>query len=217
MAALTESGLTNLRSRSFAGFFGMSRSLNTGDYRGFPRNPDLQVRWFVDTAMLVRQRRVAEARADPAQDPTAYGSWIADVERPARRYRSRYQTHLQEARDLIAGKCAVVEPDDRTPPRLQVRIASTQSPLATGGISLDARCPDNDCLVGVTVEIGDRTRRLSATAPTPKGFTTLTAPISRAARRDLRAGRTVTADVKAIAADDAANTTVRHRLVTLRG
>ena len=102
MAGLTESGLQNLRGSSFAGFFGMSRSLNTGDYRGFPRNPDLQMRWFTDTAMLVRQRRVAEGRPDPADDPAAYGSWIADVERPARQYRSRYQTHLDEARDLIA-------------------------------------------------------------------------------------------------------------------
>ena len=87
MAGLTESGLQNLRGSSFAGFFGMSRSLNTGDYRGFPRNPDLQMRWFTDTAMLVRQRRVAEGRPDPADDPASYGSWIADVERPARQYR----------------------------------------------------------------------------------------------------------------------------------
>ena len=133
MAGLTESGLQNLRGSSFAGFFGMSRSLNTGDYRGFPRNPDLQMRWFTDTAMLVRQRRVAEGRPDPADDPASYGSWIADVERPARQYRSRYQTHLEEARDLIAGKCAAPSADDTTAPRLRARIATTQAPLSTGG------------------------------------------------------------------------------------
>src|SRR3954469_2359822 len=159
MAGLTESGLRNIRGASFAGFFGMSRSLNTGDYRGFPRNPDLQVRWFTDTAMLVRQRRVAEGRPDPADDPTAYGSWIADGERPARQYRSRYQTHLDEARGLIANKCAAAENPDSTAPRLRIRIDSTQRPLSTGGITLSARCPDNDCLIGVTVEIGDGVRR----------------------------------------------------------
>src|SRR3954454_8898877 len=50
MAGLTESVLRTLRGSSFAGFFGMSRALDTGDYCGFPRNPDLQMRWFTDTA-----------------------------------------------------------------------------------------------------------------------------------------------------------------------
>ena len=68
MAALVECGLHNLGGTSFAGFFGMSRALNTGDYRGFRRYPDLQLRWFADTAILVRQRRVAEGRPDPAAD-----------------------------------------------------------------------------------------------------------------------------------------------------
>jgi hypothetical protein len=217
MAGLTESGLQNLRGRSFAGYFGMSRSLNTGDYRGFPRNPDLQIRWFTDTAMLVRQRRVAEGRPDPADDPAAYGSWIADVERPARQYRSRYQTHLQEARDLIAGKCNPPNTQDTAAPRLRVRIATAQQPLSTGGITLDARCPDNDCLLGVTVEIGDRMRRLSAREPASSGYTTLVVKVPRAVRRALRAGHTMSASVTAIAADNAANTTARERLVTLKG
>ena len=217
MAALTESGLQNLRGSSFSGYFGMSRALNRGDYRGFPRNPDLQVRWFTDTAMLVRQRRVAEGRPDPADDPAAYGSWIADVERPARDYRSRYQTHLDEARGMIANKCAAPESPDSTAPRLRIRIDTTQQPLSTGGITLSARCPDNDCLIGVTVEIGDGVRRLSAREPSASGYTSLLARVTREARRKLRAGRTVRARVTAIAADNAANTTTRSRVVTLGG
>jgi hypothetical protein len=217
MAALTESGIQNLRGGSFAGYFGMSHALNTGDYRGFPRNPDLQMRWFTDTAMLVRQRRVAEGRPDPAKEPAAYGTWIADVERPARQYRSRYQTHLEEARDLIAAKCNPPSTQDTTAPRLRIQIATTQQPLSTGGITLNARCPDNDCLLGVTVEIGDTTRRLSAREPSSGSYTTLTAPVPRQVRRALRAGRTTRARVTAIAADKAANTTARGRLVTLRG
>lgn len=217
MAGLTESGLQNLRGSSFAGYFGMSRALNTGEYRGFPRDPDLQMRWFTDTAMLVRQRRVAEGRPDPADDPASYGSWIADVERPARQYRSRYQTHLTEARDLVAGKCNAPSADDTAAPRLRVQIESAQRPLSAGGITLSARCPDHDCLMGAMVEIGDSVRRAAAREPASGGYTQLVVKVPRSARRDLRAGHTVRARVTAIAADRAANTTSRARLVTLRG
>jgi hypothetical protein len=54
MAAIAESGLRNLRGEDYHGFFGMHKSLNIGDYRGFPRRPELQVKWFIDTASSVR-------------------------------------------------------------------------------------------------------------------------------------------------------------------
>jgi hypothetical protein len=215
MAAIAESGLRNLRGDSYEGFFGMHESLNAGDYRGFPRNPDLQVRWFLDTAGLVRQRRVAEGRADPAKDPASYGGWIADVERPAPENRSGYQPHLGEARALIAGKCDPPSTGDTAPPRLEARIARTQRPLTMGGIVIEVRCPDHDCLAGATATIGTRTVHTRAREPAARGFTTLTARLPRTTRRDLRAGRTVRAAITAIAADDAANTTARRRLVTL--
>jgi hypothetical protein len=215
MAALAESGLKNLRGESYSGFFGMHQSLNTGEYRGFPRNPDLQVRWFLDTAALVRQRRVAEGRADPAKDPAAYGTWIADVERPAPENRSGYQPYLDEARSLIAGKCAPPSSADTTPPRLETRIARLQHPLSTGGIVIQVRCPDNDCLVGATAAIGTRTIHVGAREPEARGLTTLTAPVPRRARRAIRAGRTIRARITARAADSAANPTARRRLVTL--
>jgi hypothetical protein len=215
MAAIAESGLRNLKGDSYQGFFGMHESLNAGDYRGFPSNPDLQVRWFLDTAGLVRQRRVAEGRADPAKDPASYGSWIADVERPAPENRSGYQPHLDEARALIAGKCAPPTSDDTAPPRLEARIARTQRPLGTGGIVVQLRCPDHDCLAGATATIGTRTVRVAARQPAARGLTTLIARVPRKTRRDLRAGRSAQARVTAIAADNAANTTARHRLVTL--
>ena len=215
MAAIAESGLRNLSGSSYAGYFGMHESLNTGDYRGFRRNPDLQLRWFLDTAALVRQRRVAVGRPDPAGDPSTFGSWIADVERPAPENRSGYQPHLGEAEDLIAGKCAPPSKDDTVPPRLTVRIQRPQHPLATGGVVVRVRCPDADCLAGATVTIGTRTTRSGAIEPAPQGFTTLTAPIPRKARRGLRAGRTIKATITAVGADNAANTSSRSRLVTL--
>ncbi len=217
MAGLVESGLRNLPGPTYFGFFGMHRSLNSGEYRGFPRNPTLQVKWFLDSADQVRQRRVAEGRGDPAKDPSSWGTWIADVERPASEFRSRYQTRLEEARTLIADRCAPPASDDTTPPRLFTRIAATQRPLATGGILVRVRCPDLDCLAGATAEIGTRTVRALTREPQSSGFITLIAPLPRATRRELRAGRTARARVTAIAADDAGNANTRQRLVTLVG
>jgi hypothetical protein len=215
MAAIAESSLRNLKGESYQGFFGMHESLNAGEYRGFPRNPDLQVRWFLDTAALVRQRRVAEGRADPARDPASYGTWIADVERPAPENRSGYQPHLDEARALIDGKCAPPSSDDTSPPRFETRIARLQHPLSRGGIVVQVRCPDHDCLAGATATIGTRTTHVTAREPAARGFTTLTAHLPRRTRRDIRAGRAVQARIAAIAADNSANTTARRRLVTL--
>lgn len=217
MAGLVESGLRNLPGPTYLGFFGMHRLLNSGEYRGFPRNPSLQVKWFLDTADQVRQRRVAEGRADPAKDPSSWGNWIADVERPARQFRSRYQARLEEARTLIAGRCPAPANDDVTPPRLFTRIAATQRPLAMGGILVRVRCPDRDCLAGATATIGARTVRALTREPPTAGFITLTLPVPRAGRRELRAGRAVRAGVTAIAADDAGNANTRRRLVTLVG
>ena len=141
MAALAESGLRNLRGESYHGFFGMHESLNRGEYRGFPRRPELQVKWFIDTATSVRQRLVAETRPDPAADPSSFGEWIADVERPAPQNRSGYQPYLKEARRLVADKCAAPVHDDVTPPRLVARIAARQHPLAAGGSSQACAAP----------------------------------------------------------------------------
>ena len=216
MAGLVESGLRNLRGPDYLGFFGMHRSLNSGDYHGFPRNPTLQVKWFLDSAQLVRQRRVAEGRADPAKDSSSWGSWIADVERPARELRGRYQSRIEDARTLLAGKCAAPASTDTTPPQLFARIAAIQHPLGVG-IRLSVRCADHDCLVGATAVFGTRTVRTAAIEPAADGSSVLTLALPRAARRELRAGRTVRTTVSVTAADAAANPNTRRRLVTLVG
>ena len=217
MAGLAESGLRNLRGEDYHGFFGMHESLNSGEYHGFPRKPELQVKWFIDTARVVRQRRVAERRPDPARDPAAFGTWIADVERPAPENRSGYQPFLDEARHLIGGRCGAPSSDDTAPPRLEARIPAIQHPLATGAIRLSVRCPDRDCLVGATATFGTRTVRARAVEPLDPGFTALTVAVPRTVRRELRAGHGVRTTVIATAADDAANATTRRRLVTLVG
>jgi hypothetical protein len=215
MAAIAESGLRNLRGDSYHGFFGMHESLNAGEYRGYPRNPQLQVKWFLDTASSVRQRRVAETSPDPAADPGSFGEWIADVERPAPQNRSGYQPHLGEARRLIAGRCAEPVRDGVAPPRLTARIAARQRPLAAGGVVVSVRCPDQDCLVGASATVDEHTRRAAAREPAARGYTVMAVAVPRAARRVLRAGRSVRASVTVCAADAAANATTRQRSVLL--
>ena len=221
MAGIAESGLRNVQGSSYHGFFGMHESLNAGAYRGFPRNPELQLRWFLDTAEIVRQRRLAEARPDPAATPGSFGEWIADVERPAAENRDGYQPHLEEARRLVAGRCNAPAASDTTPPRLVARIARTQRPRAPGGITLRVRCPDGDCLAGATATVpaaGNRSQRVLralAVEPPARGFATLVIRLPRATRRALAAGDEVRTRVTALAADLSGNVAKRGRVVTL--
>ena len=222
MAAIAESGLRNIRGTSYHGYFGMHESLNAGEYRGYPRNPELQLMWFLDTAMIVRQRALASGRADPAADPASWGEWIADVERPAPRNRSGYQPHLAEARRLVASKCAAPASDDTAAPRLVARVASPQRPAAAGGIVVRLRCPDGDCLAGATASIpvpGDDPRVVRATPAEPpeRSFATLVVRVPRPVRRALARGRSVRAGVTALAVDASGNVTRTARVVRLVG
>jgi hypothetical protein len=208
MAGLAESGLQNLRGKSYHGFFGMHSSLNTGDYRGFPKNPVLQLDWFLDTAALVRQRRVAEGRPDPAADPGAYGLWIADVERPAPQNRSGYQPHLEKAGRLVGTECPAPVRSDVTAPALRVRVARRQRALASDGIVTRLRCPAEACMAGVvaTLTAGDRELTLRAPAIDPAStWSSVLIRLPRAARRQLARGRRLAAKVTVSAADAAAN------------
>ena len=74
---------------------------NQGDYAGYPHKPELQAKWFIDHALAVKQQRSPRGDADFGKDPSKWGEWIADVERPAEQYRGRYQLRLDEARRLL--------------------------------------------------------------------------------------------------------------------
>ena len=106
MAALVESGLQNssFGDADAVGYFQMRVSIwNAGAYAGFAEDPELQLQWFIDQALLVEQQRVADGAsiAELLNDDQGYGDWIADVERPAEQFRGRYQLRLDEARGLI--------------------------------------------------------------------------------------------------------------------
>ena len=103
MTALVESGMHNLDhgDADSVGLFQMRLSVwNSGDYSGYPDDPDLQLDWFLDHAEVVGQERLA--RGLPVDEPSSYGAWIADVQRPATQFRGRYQERLDDARALLA-------------------------------------------------------------------------------------------------------------------
>jgi hypothetical protein len=151
MAGIGESGLRNLPGPSYFGYFSMHRRLNAGDLRGFPRRPELQLRWFLDTAVAVHQRRVAGGLPDPALDEEEFGLWIADVERPAPANRSLYQQYLDDARTLGLGVCSAPVATDTAAPAIRVRVPRRQRPLRrAGAVTARVRCPAEACMAGLT-------------------------------------------------------------------
>ena len=112
MASLVESGLKNLNfgHADSVGYFQMRVSYwNSGPYAGYPEDARKQLDWFLDTAEA--QKKLRLSRGQPVDDPSQYGEWIADVERPAEQFRGRYQHKLDEAQGLLGGGSApAVEP-----------------------------------------------------------------------------------------------------------
>lgn len=205
MAGLAESGLRNLRhpGGSFFGFFGMHTSLNAGAYRGFPKNPELQLRWFTDTAVAVRQRAIAESGRAFAAGPAQFGEWIADVERPAPENRDGYQPYFDEADALLPRSC---RPSDHSPdstaPALRVRGARRQR----GAVTLRVRCPAEACVAAARAEPPRRVRRAAA-VPVEDGPVELT--LSARSARGARLVVTVTA------VDESGNAAREQRRIVL--
>ena len=105
MASLVESGVKNLNygDADSVGFFQMRVGIwNKGPYAGFPEKPELQAKWFIDQALAVKRKAIASGNPDFGRDPSHYGDWIADIERPLEAYRGRYQLRLGQARDLLS-------------------------------------------------------------------------------------------------------------------
>ena len=113
MAALVESGLRNLPygDADSVGFFQMRQGIwDSGEYAGYLARPELQVRWFVDHAVALRNARRAAGDATFGEDPAGWGEWIADVEQPFAPYRGRYQLQLGAARALLAQPARTLSP-----------------------------------------------------------------------------------------------------------
>jgi hypothetical protein len=103
MAALVESSLHNdsFGDRDSLGYFQMRTSVwDNGQYAGYPHDPALQLKWFIDQALAVKSQM---ADRHFGSDPSNYGEWIDEIERPAEEYRGRYQLQLGSARELLGG------------------------------------------------------------------------------------------------------------------
>jgi hypothetical protein len=205
MAGLAESGLRNLRhpGGSFFGFFGMHSSLNAGPYRGFPKNPELQLRWFTDTAVSVRQHAIAESGDPLGAAPAALGEWIADVERPAPENRDGYQPYFDDADALLPGSCRPADHSpDVQPPTLRVRAARRQR----DAITLKLRCPVEACVAAAQAEPRRRVRAAAAVEVESRAVTLL---LPSRSERGARLRVTVTA------VDESGNATLLQRRITL--
>lgn len=155
MAGLVESGLRNLNygDADSVGFFQMRTSIwNSGKYKGYLNNPELQMQWFTDTAISVRNSYIAKGKPDPAASETTYGVWIADIERPAERYRGRYQLRLKDARDLITQSCPDLAGVNVLAPSSSLKIKSKQRPAKTGAIAVRVKCPKSSCLATASAQ-----------------------------------------------------------------
>lgn len=209
MVALAETGVANVRSpdKRYVGYFQMDIELwNTGDYRGYPRDPALQLRWFTDWAVRVRQRAIAEGDVEYGRDPLQWGRWAGVVENPGAPAVSHYQSRLEEAQALVGGDCLPTGfVPDTAAPVLKVRAAKRQQ----GSISLRVRCGGEPCMAGATAfDADDRRRgRARAAAVTPGKATTLT--IAPRKSRSLR--------IEVTAADEAGTAaTVARRVAFTR-
>jgi hypothetical protein len=205
MAGLAESGLRNLHTKGnpFAGFFSMHRSLDAGPYRGFRKDPDLQLRWFTDTAIAVRQRKIAQGDEDFGTVSSGFGLWIADVERPARENRDGYQTYLDDAESLLDGSCIPSDHvADRAPPSLRVTAAGRQR----GAVVVTVRCPAEPCVAAAQAEPARRVHPARAVEVAARPVT-LTLPAR--SRRSTRLTVTITG------VDESGNATRKRKRVTL--
>lgn len=174
IAAIAETGVANIRSpdRRYVGYFQMDVEFwNAGDYRGYPRNPELQLRWFADHAVLVRQRKIAEGDADFGRDEADWGRWVGIVENPGRPAVAHYARRLDEAKALVGGDCLPVGArPDVAPPKLRIAVQRVQQ----GAIAVRARCPAEDCVAAVAVatRAGKPRGRARALALTARRTTT---------------------------------------------
>jgi hypothetical protein len=249
MGALVESGLTNLHSGDVdsVGYFGMRLGIwNRGAYAGYPENPSLQLKWFLDQATAVRKKRLAGGAPDPATDERQWGDWIADVVTAPANLRGRYQLRLAEARTLVDEPCAPppvpgapLPPPapppapsspsaaDTTAPLLRLSGARRQRALHTGAIVVTARCPAEPCTTSATAQIAlPRARRalkltLGARARAAGAERRLRFVLGAGDRARLRAAlrsrRSLTAIVRVTAIDAAGNSSTRTRTVRVTG
>lgn len=228
MAALVESGLRNLNygDADSVGFFQMRTSIwNKGIYKGYLKNPELQLQWFLTTAADVRASYIKNGKGDPALSSATYGVWIADIERPAAQYRGRYQPRLKDAQALIGQSCGNLVGVNVLAPMSSLRLTRRQHPARSGRISASVRCPKDACLASMSVTFRLPGRRkpvklasdTTMLAPGHRARVKVTVPrsIRSKIRRQLPGRSTTRARVRISVAGTNGAATVRVRKILL--
>ena len=213
---------------------------DTGAYAGYPQDPSLQMRWFLDRAASFRMQWIAAGRPDPAGDERMWGEWAADILLPAQSQRFRYQQRLADARALVGAPCTdtampglpaplplppppppppPAAPADTTAPLVRVSGASSQRALPRGAIVLGVRCPDERCTTSAAaaVALPGRQRALKIVlgerAMAAGSTRRLRFVLSAGARSRLRAALRTRRSLRAtvrITVRDAADNTIVH-------
>jgi len=158
MASLVESGLQNLNfgDADSVGFFQMRVGVwNKGIYAGYPANPDLQVKWFLDRATAVLGDAMLHGGRELLNQPDEFGKWI-DAALRSRAGRGRYQLRLDDARQLIAAGRALAGswPFDGSTPADDAPRATITAWLATRALA--AGLPGELPVMAALVESGLR-------------------------------------------------------------
>jgi hypothetical protein len=157
MGALVESNLQNLPpdADNRAGYFRMQRSIwDHPPYAGFPSNPDLQLRWFIDAALAVRTQRADAGDTEYGKSEESWGQWAADVLLPPQQLRGQYQPRLEEARGLIEQTCSLggtLPAGGGAGPALGFSVRSSQPVLSQRGVLVRVGCAASACLVRAVV------------------------------------------------------------------
>jgi hypothetical protein len=247
MAALVESGLQNTTfgDADSVGYFQMRMSIwNQGAYAGFPQQPELQLKWFIDQATAVRSSRIAAGGPDPAAAEGDWGAWIADVQRPPEQNRGLYQPRLPDARTLIGAACVLAvaaggtvppgagsaptpPPADTVAPAVRLGGDARQRAVRHRAIIVAIACPAEACTASAVATLhlpgARRALRITSAARSIAAGrrATLRVPLTGVTRarlrKALRSQRSVAASVRLVVLDAAANRTVRTRTVRITG
>lgn len=226
MAGLVESGLKNLSygDADSVGFFQMRTSIwNKGAYAGYLKKPDLQMKWFTDQAIAVRNYYKSNGKGDPAATTKTYGVWIADIERPAAQYRGRYQLRLADAQKLVAATCVDLQGVNVLAPVSHLKFKRKQHPARTGAISVRVSCPKSHCIatVGANFRVPGRRGVVKLTSDTAMiaagGRLTVKVAVPHSLRKRIRAlgGATTAARLRVSVAGTNGASTVRIRKILL--